>query len=190
MQGSVSAVAEQSSFRWFWIWSGAWPAIRSRLRQKQQDITLQITIHGEGIQHVNSTQATLDKEALISRVVNQSHSVGHGMSFPAQKPGGKWIQAAFTLFLSSHPVRDMVVEVVVPARLAQKARSQLASTGGLELAITVQSDFCSACAPVTFTSDTQALQDGLSGMIAFCKLVTAVMLKNSVQVCSLVSTFT
>lgn len=174
----MSAVAEQSSIRWFWIWSGAWPAIRSRLRQKQQDITLQIAIRGQGIQHVNSTQAILDKEALISRIVNQSHSLGLGMSFPAEYQGSNWIQAAFAVLSSSPPVREMVVEVVVPARLAQKARLQFASTGGLKLTITVQSDFCSACAPVTFTSDTQALQDGLSGMIAFCKLVTAVLLKS------------
>ena len=175
----MSAVAEQSSFRWFWIWSGVWPAIRSRLRQKQQDITLQIAVRGQGIQHVNSTQATLDKEELISRIVNQSHTLGLGMSFHAENPGSNWVQAALAVLLGNHPVREMVVEVVVPARLAQKARLQLASTGGLKLTITVQSDFCSACAPVIFTSDTQALQDSLSGMIAFCKLVTAVLLKKS-----------
>lgn len=157
-----------------------WPAIRSRLRQKQQDITLQIAIRGQGIQHVNSTQATLDTESLISRIVNQPHSVGLGMLFPAENPGNNWIPAAFAVLSSSPSVREMVVEVVVPAKLAQKARLQLASTGSLKLTVTVQSDFCSACAPVTFTSDTQALQDGLSGIIAFCKLVTAVLLKKSV----------
>lgn len=176
----MSAVAEQSSFRWFWIWSGAWPAIRSRLRQKQQDITLHIAVRGQGIQHVNSTRATLDKDALISRIVNQSHSVGLGMSLPAENPGSNWIQAAFSVLSTSPPVREMVVEVVVPAKLAQKARLQLASTGGLKLTVTVQSDFCSACAPVTFTSDTQALQDSLSGMVAYCKLVTILLLRKSI----------
>lgn len=179
MQGGVSAVAEQSSFRWFWIWSGAWPAIRSRLPQKQQDVVLQIAVRGQGIQHVNSTQATFENESLTSRIVKQPHSMGDGMSIVADNQGSNLIQAVFAMLWSSKPTRELVVEVVLPARLSQKTQAQLASTGSLQLDVTVQSDFCSACAPVTFQRDTQALQDSLTQILAVCKIVTAMLLKTS-----------
>ena len=172
-------MAEQSSFHWFWIWSGVWPAIRSRLHQKQQDIILQVAVSGQGIQHVSSTQATLDNESLTSRIVKQSHSVAHSISILAENQGNNLIAAVLAMLLSSKPNREMVVEIVVPARLAQKAQAQVASTGSLQLHITVQSDFCSACAPVTFQRDTQALQDRLTRILAVWKLVTAVLLKTS-----------
>ena len=178
LQGGVSAVAEQRSFRWFWIWSGVWPAIRSRLRQKQQEFTLQIAVCGHGIEHVNSTQASFDNELLTSRIVKHLHSVGQGKD-STEDQGSNLIQAAFMTLLAGRPAREMVVEVVVPARLARKAQTQLASTGSLQLDITVQSDFCSASAPVTFQSDTQALQESLNRMMALCKLVTAALLKKS-----------
>lgn len=176
LQGSVGAMAQQSSFHWFWIWSGVWPSIRSRLHQKQQDIILQIAVCGQGIQHVNSTQATFDRESLTSRIVKQSHSVGHN---PAGNQGSNLLQAVFAMLLSSRPTREVVVQVVLPARLVQKAQAQLASTGGLQLDITVQSDFCSACAPVIFQRDTQALQDSLIRIPAICRLVSAMLLKAS-----------
>lgn len=185
LQGSVSAVAEQSNIRWFWIWSGVWPAIRSRLRQNQQDITFQISIRGHGIQHVNSTQATIDDELVTSRIVKH---MGREQVCPAPDESSNLIQAALTLLLSSGTGREMMLEVVVPARLAQKAQGQLASTGSLKLDITVQSDFCSSSAPVTFRNDTKALQDSLVGITTLYKAVCSALLqksKSSEQVASL-----
>ena len=176
LQGSVTAVAEQGSFRWFWIWSGVWPAIRSRLRQNQQDITFQISVCGHGIQHVNSTQAYFENELLTARIVKH---MGHEHSFPAQDEGVNLLQAALALLLSSGTGREMVLEVVVPARLAQKAQGQLASSGSLKLDITVQSDFCASSAPVTFRNDTKALQDSLVGMTALYKVVNSMLLQKS-----------
>lgn len=184
LQGSVSAVAQQSSFRWFWIWSGVWPAIRSRLRQDQQDITLQVSVRGHGIQHVNSTQATLDKELLTTRIVKHMDSVEQDSWFPSLDGGGNLIQAAFALLVSGRAGREMMVEVVVPARLAHKAQGQLASTGSLKLDITVQSDFCSSSAPVTFRNDTKALQDSIVGMTALYKLVNSMITKKSLSLVS------
>ena len=89
------------------------------------------------------------------------------------------IEVVLGMLLSSKPTKQMVVEVVLPARLVQKAQVQLASTGGLQLDITVQSDFCSACAPVSFPRDTQALQDSLTRILAVWKLVTTMLLNAS-----------
>ena len=162
LQGGVNAVANQNGFQWFCNCCGVWPAICSLLRNKQQDIILQIAVRGQGIQHVDSIQATFDHESLTSRIVKQQHSMGRGMAVPAQNQVSNLVQALFAMLLSSKPTRLMVVEVVVPARLAQKAQAQLASTGSLQLNITVQSDFCSACAPVRFERDAEALQDSLT----------------------------
>lgn len=170
----MSAVAEQSSFRWFWIWSGVWPAIRSRLRQNQQDITFHISVCGHGIQHVNSAQATFNDEPVTSRIVKH---MGHDQFYPAPDEGTNLVQAALSLLLNRETGREMTLEVVVPARLAQKAPGQLASTGSLKLDITVQSDFCSSSAPVTFRNDTKALQDSLVGITALYKLVCSALLQ-------------
>ena len=180
MQGRVSGTGKQTSFNWFWTWSGVWPAICSRLSQKQADIKLQIAIHGPGIEHVNSVHATLGDEQLVTRIVRQENLMGNNRLFPSGGQDLTLFQAALAvLMISRPPTQPMVMEVELPARLVERARLQLASTGTLELSVTVQSDFCSSSAPVTFRSDSQALQESVAGILAVCRLATAMLLRKS-----------
>ncbi|DBA88587.1 TPA: hypothetical protein ACH3X1_004236 [Trebouxia sp. C0004] len=178
LQDGVTAVAEQPGFRWFWIWSGAWPAIRHSLRRRQQDSTMQITIHGHGLEHATSTQVTFGTEALSSRVVQQPRAVTSNMSRPSLGLDGfSILQAAFAMVMVSKPAKEMILEVVLPARLVHRAHSQLVSTGSPGLEVVVQSDFCSTSVPVSVHNDAQALQDSFASMLAVCRLVSALLLK-------------
>ncbi len=138
-QDGVTAVAEQPSFRWFWIWSGAWPAIRQRLRRRQHDTALQVAIHGHGLQHATTIQITLAGETLSSHIVQPPQSVSLS-AWPNLE--GLSMQAAVAMFLVNKPTKEMMVEVVIPARLMHRAQTQLASSGSLGLQVTLQSDFC------------------------------------------------
>ncbi|KAA6417845.1 MAG: lipase class 3 family [Trebouxia sp. A1-2] len=176
LQDGVNAVAEQPGFRWFWIWSGAWPAIRHSLRRRQQDTTMQITIHGHGLEHATSSQVTFGTEVLTSRVMQQPQPVSPDMSWPSLD-GFSILQAAFAMLLVSKPAKEMILEVVMPARLMHRAHSQLVSTGSPGLQVVVQSDFCSTSIPVSVHNDAQALQDSFAGMLAVCRLVSALLKK-------------
>ena len=160
LQGRVSATGKQTHFHWFWIWSGVWPAIRSGLRQYQADIILQIAVHGLGIEHVNS-----------------AHLQGHNSLLSSGGQDPTLLQAALSMISKPPTQVQMVMEVTVPARLVERAQLQLASTGTVDLSITVQSDFCSSSAPVMFCSDSQALQDSIAGILAVCKLATSMLLE-------------
>ena len=178
MQDGVTAVAEQPGFRWFWMWSGAWPAIRYTLRRRQQDTTMQITIHGHGLEHATSSQVTFGTEVLTSRVVQQPQAVTPAMSWPSLD-GFSILQAAFAMLLVSKPAKEMILEVVVPTRLMHRAHSQMVSAGSPGLQVMVQSDFCSTSIPVSVHNDAQALQDSFAGMLAVCRLVSALLLKKT-----------
>lgn len=178
MQDGVNAVAEQPGFRWFWIWSGAWPAIRHSLRRRQQYTSMHITIHGHGLEHATTSQVTFGSEVLTSRVVQQPRAVTPTMSWPSLD-GFSILQAAFAMLLVSKSAKEMILEVVVPARLMHRAHSQLVSTGSPGLQVVVQSDFCSTSIPVSVHNDAQALQDSFAGMLAVCRLVSALLLKKS-----------
>lgn len=178
LQDGVTAVAEQPGFRWFWMWSGAWPAIRHTLRRRQQDTTMQITIHGHGLEHATSSQVTFGTEVLTSRVVQQPQAVTPAMSWPSLD-GFSILQAAFAMLLVSKPAKEMILEVVVPTRLMHRAHSQMVSAGSPGLQVMVQSDFCSTSIPVSVHNDAQALQDSFAGMLAVCRLVSALLLKKT-----------
>lgn len=83
------------------------------------------------------------------------------------------------MLLASKPAKEMILEVVVPARLMHRAHSQMVSTGSPGLEVVVQSDFCSTSIPVSVHNDAQALQDSFAGMLAVCRLVSALLLKKT-----------
>ena len=177
LQDGVSAVAEQPGFRWFWMWSGAWPAVRRRLRRhRQHNITLHIAVDGHGLEHATTTVVSSGAEALTSRIVQRS--VTSSLPWPSLD-GFSIMQAAFAMFLVGKPAKRMVLEVVVPSHLIHRAQSQWISSGSLGLEVTVQSDFCSTTVPVSMHNDAQALQDSFAGMLAVCRLVSALLLKKS-----------
>ena len=178
----MHAVAEQTRFRWFWIWSGVWPAIRSRLHQAKQDITLQIAVRGIGLEDVDSVQASFETELLTTRIAKSSRHAGQSRQSLGMVPrDSALLQATLALLLTTKRDREITLEVVLPARLVQRARAQLEATGSLGLQITVQSDFCSAVAPVMFHTDkySQPLHESFAGMLAVCRLATAMLTNQS-----------
>ena len=139
---------------------------------------MQITLHGHGFEHATSTQVTFAAETLTSHIVHQPKVDTHDLTWP-KLDGCSILESALAMFLVAKPAKEVTLEVVVPARLMRRAQMQLASTGVPGLEVTVQSDFCSTTVPVSVHGDAQALQDSFAGMLAVCRLVSAMLLRKS-----------
>ena len=156
------------SFRWFWFWSGVWPAIRQRLTNWEHDTVLQVVVQGHGLQHATHTQVTFGTETLASTVAQQPDA--------AKRPNGlTWLGRScaelgmFAMLLEAKPAMQMTLQVSVPARLMHNLRQQMAEVGNMGLKVTVKSDFCSSTVPVSVQS-AKALQDklNLASFLAVC----------------------
>ena len=168
MQHGMTSVP---SLRWFWIWSGVWPAIRQRLTNWEQDTVLQVTVQGHGLQHATHTQVNFGTETLTSTVAQHPDA--------AKRPGAlTWLGrtgrscaelAIVAMLLEAKPAMQMTLQVSVPARLMHRLQQQMAEVGNAGLEVTVQSDFCSSTVPVSVQS-TKALQDKLNwaSLLALC----------------------
>ena len=165
------------TFRWFWIWSGAWPAIRQRLYSREQDTELLIAIQGHGLEHATHTQVTFGMETLPCSIAQQPQAAPWGVA-----PHGPWLSpvggfsalhAVFAMVMMTKPAVHMAVRVSVPARVMRKMQQQMAGTGNAGVEVTMQSDFCSSTASVSVQSEVKALQDRFAGMLAVCRLVSA-----------------
>lgn len=165
------------TFRWFWIWSGAWPAIRQRLYSREQDTELLIAIQGHGLEHATHTLVTFGTETLPCSIAQQPQATPWRVAphAPWLSPAGGFsaLQAVFAMVMMTKPAVHMAVRVSVPARVMRKMQQQMAATGNVGVEVTMQSDFCSSTASVSVQSDVKALQDRFAGMLAVCRLVSA-----------------